>query len=206
MKIGPFEVKAVEAGRMRLDGGAMFGSVPRAIWERDHPADDRHRIELSCRIMVLESADRTLIVDTGMGDKWEEKERRIYGVPDDYPPITRALEEQGIDPERVTDVVLTHLHFDHAGGVTIKDRDGRIRPAFPGARHWLQRANLENAQRPNVREKASYRRENFDALKKVELRLLDGVAELAIRACTSSPATVTRGVCSSSRSRMPRPG
>ncbi len=174
MKIGSFKLTAIEAGKMKLDGGAMFGSVPKALWEKQHPADQSNCIQLSCRILLIESNERLFLVDSGMGDKWNEKERRIFGIASDYPPLATALKRAGIAEETITDVIITHLHFDHAGGLTTKTPEGVVGPSFPNATHWLQKRNWDNALTPNSRERASYRRENIDALKNVDLRLLDG--------------------------------
>lgn len=178
MKIGPWALRSVEAGRMKLDGGAMFGTVPKAIWNREHPADPENRIVLACRLLFADDGEHRVLVDTGMGDKWSEKEREIYGVAPDYPPLETALRRAGIDPDSVTDLVLTHLHFDHAGGATRRDESGELVAAFPKARHWVQRRNLDNARSPNPRERASYRPENFEPLLATDLRLLEGETEI----------------------------
>lgn len=178
MKVGSFELTAIEAGRMKLDGGAMFGSVPKTLWEKQHPADSTNCIELACRILVIRKDDRLFLVDSGMGDKWNEKERQIFGIAPDYPPLELALERAGFAKEEFTDIIITHLHFDHAGGLTRFDNEGQLVAAFPHATHWLQSANLLNAQNPNPREKASYRAENFEPLLALDLRLLDGNTEI----------------------------
>ncbi len=178
MKLGSFELTAVEAGRMKLDGGAMFGSVPKALWEKQHPADSSNCIELACRVMVIKRGDRLILVDSGMGDKWNDKERKIFGIAPDYPPLELALQRAGFSHEEFTDVIITHLHFDHAGGLTRLDDGNNLQPSFPQAIHWLQSANLKNAQEPNPRERASYRSENVEPLLNLDLRLLEGDAEI----------------------------
>lgn len=179
MKFGRWEVTSVLSGFFRLDGGAMFGSVPKALWDRTNPADDRNRIDLALRCMLIRGMDRTILVDVGIGDKFSEKESSIYAVDRSRHTLQGALEAQGVPPDDVTDVVLTHLHFDHAGGVSRVDPDGNLRLAFPNARHWLQKSNLETAMRPNEREKASYLKENWAPVKEApRLSLLDGPEEI----------------------------
>ena len=165
MKAGRYRVRAVETGRFRLDGGAMFGTVPRVLWEKTNPPDEKNRIELALRSLVAEDGERRILVDAGVGTSaFGPKETEMYAVKDRGP---------GLDPASVTDVVLTHLHFDHAGGIVT---DGRL--TFPNARHWLQRRNLENARNPNDREKASYLKQTWQVLvDSGRLELLDGERE-----------------------------
>ncbi|MCB9831207.1 MAG: MBL fold metallo-hydrolase [Planctomycetes bacterium] len=178
MKIGRWKLESIEAGSLRLDGGAMFGSVPKAIWSRAHPADEDNRIELSCRLLLADDGERRVLVDTGMGDKWDPKGASIYGLAEGHVGLRERLGAVGVDPDSISDVVLTHLHFDHAGGVSHRDQDGQLRPSFPRARHWLQHRNLENARHPNPRERASYLAENHEPLAAVELELLQGECEI----------------------------
>lgn len=162
MNAGRYHVRAVETGRFRLDGGAMFGTVPRALWERTNPPDARNRIELALRSLLAEDGERRILIDAGIGrSTFEAKETEIYAVED---------RKTGLDPETVTDVVLTHLHFDHAGGVVTGEG-----LTFPRARHWLQKRNWENALKPNDREKASYLRRTWQVLEDSgKLELVDG--------------------------------
>lgn len=179
MKAGPWETRALSTGRFRLDGGAMFGNVPRALWQREHSADDAHRIELELRVVLLEGDGRKVLVDTGSGNLWSEKEQGLYDV--DTPPVpgvVGALRAAGVAPESITDVVLTHLHFDHAGGVTCRGADGAPTPTFPRARHHLQRTNLDTARDPNERERKSYLRRHWEPLLELDLVLHDGAAEI----------------------------
>ncbi len=166
MKAGRYHVRAVETGRFRLDGGAMFGTVPRVLWEKTNPPDDRNRIEMALRSLLAEGEGRRILVDAGVGrSTFGPKETEMYAVRD---------AGTGLDPDAVTDVVLTHLHFDHAGGIVT---DGRL--TFPKARHWLQRRNLENAKAPNEREKASYLKRTWEVLEASgRLALVDGAAEI----------------------------
>ena len=162
MQIGPYRVRTLMTGRFGLDGGAMFGVVPRVLWERHIPADDKHRIPLALRSLVLESEDRTILVDTGIGStKWSAKEQSIYAIDHSEHELVAGLAELGLAPEQVTDVLLTHLHFDHAGGATIQGEDGELRPTFPNATYHLQSSNLAWAQQPTEKDQASYLERDF---------------------------------------------
>src|SRR5262245_59738056 len=140
----------------------MFGSVPKTIWSRTHPADDRNRITLAMRCLLIEGEGRRILVDDGAGDKLAAKWTDIYGL-DGGGSLERSLAALSLGVEDVTDVVLTHLHFDHAGGST-RQQGGLVVPRLPRAHYYVQRRNWENAQRPNPRERASYMAENFAPL------------------------------------------
>ncbi len=163
LSIGDWKVHPLETGFLWLDGGAMFGSVPRPLWSRHHPPDERNRIRLATRCLLLEGRGRRVMVDDGVGDKFPPKLADIYRVEHQEQSLERSLGALGLSVADVTDVVLTHLHFDHAGGSTVRIGD-RLRPRFPRARYYVQRRNLENARRPNPRERASYLEENFEPL------------------------------------------
>lgn len=179
MRFGRWEVSSLLTGFFRLDGGAMFGSVPKVLWERTNPADQKNRIDLALRCMLIRGEGRTILVDVGIGGKFSEKESSIYAVDHGRHSLAGALAARGVGPDDVTDVILTHLHFDHAGGVSTRDADGNLHLTFPNARHWLQQANLDTAIHPNEREKASYLRENWAPVKEApRLELLDGPAEI----------------------------
>jgi len=162
LKIGPWTLHTLETGHLWLDGGSMFGSVPKPLWSREHPADERNRIRLAMRCLLLDDGERRLLVDVGIGDKFTPKLIDIYRVEQER-TLAGALAEAGYGPGDITDVVLTHLHFDHAAGATRRDGD-RLVPALPRARYHVRRANLDNARSPNPREKASYMSENFEPL------------------------------------------
>ena len=178
VKLGPYTLDSLETGRFALDGGAMFGSVPKALWSRTHPADERNRIEMALRCLLIRGEGRTILVDTGIGHKWTGKEEEIYAIDHRERTLDRALGDKGVTPDDVTDLIITHLHFDHAGGATT--REGKaLRPTFPNARVHLQEANLKTARRPNLRERRSYLPENFEPLHAADcLQLYRGEAEI----------------------------
>jgi glyoxylase-like metal-dependent hydrolase (beta-lactamase superfamily II) len=176
LDLGSWRLDTLEAGFLWLDGGSMFGSVPKPLWSRTNPPDDRNRIRLAMRCLLLRGHGRTVLVDVGLGDKFPEKLRDIYRVEPD-PSLTASLAALGVAPGDVTDVILTHLHFDHAGGATVRTPEG-LRPSLPNARWHVQRRNWENAQAPNPRERASYMPENHVPLAEAGvLTLWEGEAE-----------------------------
>jgi glyoxylase-like metal-dependent hydrolase (beta-lactamase superfamily II) len=173
MRFRGFDVEAVLFGTFRLDGGAMFGSVPKNIWAKRIAADDENCIPMAARGLLIRRAKRTILVDLGMGDKWAPKQRQIFAIKNTPPS------DLGFSPETVTDVILTHLHFDHAGGISRFTADGKtLELVYPQATVWLQRANYENARQPNRRERASYLPENVFVLEKAKLNLLEGDGEI----------------------------
>jgi glyoxylase-like metal-dependent hydrolase (beta-lactamase superfamily II) len=170
LSLGPWTIRTLETGFLWLDGGSMFGSVPKPLWSRTNPPDERNRIRLAMRCLLLEGEGRRILVDDGIGDKFPPKLVDIYRVEHDAHTLERALAALDLTVEDVTDVILTHLHFDHAGGST-RRAGGRLVPRLPRARYHVQRRNLENARQPNPRERASYLPENFEPL--VEAGALD---------------------------------
>jgi glyoxylase-like metal-dependent hydrolase (beta-lactamase superfamily II) len=184
--LGALRLHALEAGLQRLDGGAMFGVVPKPLWERRIPADERNRIPLALRCLLVETPDELVLIETGLGAKEDEKFRSIYGVETEAPPGSRlpdrlheALRRAGFAADDVGVVVNTHLHFDHAGGNTWRDAEGALRLAFPRARYYVQRGEWEWAHATNERTAASYLAHNFDPVEAAgRLRLLEGEAEI----------------------------
>ena len=138
VSIGDMRLTFVSGGRLRIDGGNMFGVVPRVLWERESPPDDQHRIRLDTNCVLVQTADSLGMIDTGYGGNRTTKFRERYALENDA-PLERNLAAVGVAPDEIDWVVLTHLHFDHAGGVTHRDADGRLRPVFPRARHVVQR-------------------------------------------------------------------
>jgi glyoxylase-like metal-dependent hydrolase (beta-lactamase superfamily II) len=153
MKIQGYDIFPLICEHFWLDGGAMFGTVPKVMWERKHPSDDKNRIELVTRSILIIGHGRIIVVDTGIGEVWDEKFKSIYKVSDWQ--LLRELKKHGVEPEQVTDVVITHLHFDHIGGA-IQKHGQQIRLTFPNADHHIQKTNYDLAMNPNPREKASY--------------------------------------------------
>ncbi len=177
-KVGRLTCHALEAGRQRLDGGAMFGVVPKPLWQRRIPADDRNRIPLALRCLLVEHDDGLALVDTGLGNKEDAKFKDIYGVVNEgkggRTGLEDALAELGHAPEDVRWVINTHLHFDHAGGNTYREAGGAVRLAFPRATYVVQKGELEFARHTNERTAASYLPPNFEP---VTFTLVSGEAD-----------------------------
>ncbi len=180
LRVGRFCIDVVETGRFGLDGGAMFGVVPKPLWERAyHPADAANRIPMAARALLIRWDSRIVLVDTGNGTKMSEKDRQIYALDTSVFSLTGSLQQLGVRPEEVTDVILTHLHFDHAGGGTRLDERGELVPSFPNARYYVQRDQLLWARRPTEKDRASFRAEDFEPLAAAGLlEALDGEGEL----------------------------
>lgn len=180
-EVGSIRIHGIEAGIQQLDGGAMFGVVPKPLWEKRIPADARNRIPLALRCLLVEAPNALVLIDTGIGNKDGEKFRDIYGVSNEGEPtrLEDGIRHAGFDPADVDIVLNTHLHFDHAGGDTVRDADGEVRAAFPNARYVVQRGELHFARSPNERIQASYISENFDAVTAAGLwDLVEGDAEV----------------------------
>lgn len=178
MKIGSYEVFAVEVGRFLLDGGAMFGVVPKVLWSKTNPADDRNRITLMMRLLLIIGDGRTILVDAGAGTKLSRKLREIYGIEYGQDTLVSSLRQYNVGTGDITDVIITHLHFDHTGGATTLE-NGIVKPTFPNATYYVQRQQFEWALNPSERDKASYFRDNFLPLQEAkQLRILEGDCEL----------------------------
>lgn len=177
-RIGPYTLHVIETGRFGLDGGAMFGIIPKPLWERRIPADARNRIPLHMRCLLLEGADRLILVDTGLGDKYDARFQEIYAVDHATHELHASLKQAGFCAADVTDVILTHLHFDHAGGGT-RRRGDRIVPTFENATYHVQGRHWAWAVAPNPRERGSFLKENIEPLAASgQLHLVDGDIEL----------------------------
>lgn len=163
MRLGDLTVRIVRDGGFRLDGGAMFGVVPKTLWQRVKPADERNRIRMATNCLLVEAGDELVLVDTGIGDKGDAKFRDLFGLEEGARRLPEAIRDAGHRPEEITQVVLTHLHFDHCGWNTVYDGD-RLVPTFPNARYWIERREAEHAREPNERDRASYDSRNFEPL------------------------------------------
>ncbi len=158
MKIGKYELKPVVTGNISLDGGAMFGVVPKALWERSNPADDKNRINLSTRLLLLKSDSKNILIDTGIGESWDEKFSKIYNVRNNN--LHAELAVHSITPDDITDVIITHLHFDHTGGSVVIEGD-KILPAYPNATYHVQEEQYKWAIDASEKDKASYIHDRF---------------------------------------------
>ncbi|MGI8548335.1 MAG: MBL fold metallo-hydrolase, partial [Gemmatimonadaceae bacterium] len=181
--IGSLRVHAIQAGGQRLDGGAMFGVVPKPLWERRIGADERNRIPLGMRCLLIEHPSGLVLIDTGAGNKENAKFVDIYGLENTGANGRTALEDGlaqiGVAPDDVDIVINTHLHFDHAGGNTFVDESGAVAVSFPKARHFVQRGEYEYATHTNERTGASYFERNYvPTMQSGQLELIEGNREI----------------------------
>jgi glyoxylase-like metal-dependent hydrolase (beta-lactamase superfamily II) len=175
----------LSAGALRLDGGAMFGAVPRTLWAEKAPPDSRNRIRLAMRPLLVRGV-RTMLIDAGVGTKDDAKFADIYGL-EAVSSLDASLAAAGVAADDIDIVLATHLHFDHAGGFTVRQRDGAVRPRFPRARYVVRRGEWKDATRPHERNRASYLPDNFKPLEEA------GVLELVDQDQTIMPGVrVTR--------------
>ena len=163
-----FKIYSLEAGRFMLDGGAMFGVVPKTLWSRSLPADDKNRIPMAMRCMLIKSkkTGKIYLVDNGSGDKFNEKMNNIYSLDYVHSNLPDSLAQVQVKPEEITDLIFTHLHFDHCGGTTQYDKNGNLIEVFPNANYHVNERHWETAINPNQREKASFFAENIKPIEK----------------------------------------
>ena len=161
MKLGQLEFHVLVDGHLGLDGGAMFGVIPKPMWEKKIPADASNRITLAMNCLLIRAGGKTILVETGAGDKWDAKRRDIFAL--DGPHLTKRLLDYGVHPQEIDIVINTHLHFDHCGGNTRVEKD-KVIAAFPHARYVVQRGEFEHAKNPTERDRASYMLENYAPL------------------------------------------
>jgi glyoxylase-like metal-dependent hydrolase (beta-lactamase superfamily II) len=179
MRFGDYRVEIVPDTEFRLDGGAMFGVVPRTLWSKVCPPDEHNRVRLNMNCLFIETGTERILVETGIGDKWSPRQAAIYGITRERPLRESVQAIAGVEPEGITIVVNTHLHFDHAGGNTMQDERGRVVPTFPNARYFVSRAEYEHAEAPLERDRASYLPENWRALRESgQLELKDADYEV----------------------------
>ena len=155
MQIGKYKLTAIETGTFALDGGAMFGIIPKALWERSNPADEKNRITLGGRCLLLQSEKRNILIDTGIGNGWDEKFSKIYSLDFSNSFLAKSLKNAGLKREDITDVILTHLHFDHTGGAVLFN-NGKPEPAFPKAQYYIQQKHFDWAKNPSFKDSGSF--------------------------------------------------
>lgn len=177
MKFGDFNLAIIRECSFKLDGGAMFGVVPKTLWNKVSPADADNRIELMCNLLLIDTGKHKVLVETGMGDRWSEKEAQRY----DLKPLVNSahvLAGLGITNDEIDAVIISHLHFDHAGGAC-RLVDGKVVPTFPKAKYYVQKGEWEFAYNANARAKASYRHDDYWPIKEHgQLVLIDGDTEV----------------------------
>jgi glyoxylase-like metal-dependent hydrolase (beta-lactamase superfamily II) len=172
--LGELEITLVRDGTFGLDGGAMFGVVPKPLWEKQKPADEQNRITMVTNCLLVRRGDDLVLVDTAVGGKGDEKFRAIFDVAEDRVSLPEEVRRAGYEPGDVTHVLLSHLHFDHCGWST-REQGGRWVPTFPNARYWIDRGELEHAHNPNPRDRASYDPRNWEPLTEAGVvELFDG--------------------------------
>ena len=175
MQIGDYAVEVIQDAEFRLDGGAMFGVVPRQLWSQVCPPDDENRIRMNMNCVFIDTGAEKILIETGIGDKWPEKHASRYAIDRSRPLAETLKAKTGVSAEDITIVVNTHLHFDHSGGNTKLNQAGEVVPTFPNARYLVSRAELDHAEHPTERDRASYLPENWRAL--VESGQLEGTDE-----------------------------
>jgi glyoxylase-like metal-dependent hydrolase (beta-lactamase superfamily II) len=183
-QLGRWRIHAIQAGGQRLDGGAMFGVVPKTLWERRIPADERNRIQLGMRCLLIEHEMGLVLIDTGAGNKEADKFYEIYGIENTGAPgptqLEDGLRQLGVAPDDIVLVINSHLHFDHAGGNTTRDANGSVRPSFRNARYVVQAGEYQYATHTNERTAGSYFPHNFVPLHEAGLfDFVDGEREIA---------------------------
>ncbi|MBA7527495.1 putative quorum-quenching lactonase YtnP [subsurface metagenome] len=177
VKLGQFELSIISDGRFWLDGGTMFGVVPKVMWNKLIPVDELNRVELSLNCLLIETPEGNVLIDTGINDKLKDRFKEIYKMDRDI-TFVESLNRMGFKPENIDFVINTHLHFDHCGGNTIK-KDGKLIPTFPNAKYIVQKQEWSDATDSNERTKASYLEENFMPVKESgQLMLVDGNYEV----------------------------
>ncbi len=178
MHLGDIRVRFLDGGRLSLDGGAMFGIIPKPLWQRTVRCDERNRISLGTTCLLVETAGRRIIIESGIGSKYDAKDRDIFELSSQC--LVDSLGAVGVEQESVDTVILTHLHFDHAGGITSAGADGVVRPTFPRAKVFVQRGEWDDAVSGYCVMTGTYRRENLEPLERDgRLVLLGGDGEIA---------------------------
>lgn len=198
MKFGDYQIEIVPDTEFRLDGGAMFGVVPRVLWEKNCPPDELNRIKMNMNCLFIETPEDRILIETGIGEKWTKREIEIHGIFRKNPFSQTLFEKTGYRPKDISIVVNTHLHFDHAGGNTILDVDGQAIPQFPNARYFVSGSELEHAKDPHERDRASYLPANWRPLEKSgqlviqpdDYEVVDGLTMQTVRGHSETMQTV----------------
>lgn len=179
MQFGDFTIEMLETGSFGLDGGAMFGVIPKNLWSKAYdPGDEENRIPMTARSLLVRTGERNILVDTGNGSKWTDKLARIYKIDQSQHTLEQSLGRFGLSCDDITDVILTHLHFDHAGGATRLENNSIV-PTFPKAQYYVQQYHYSWAQSPTEKDRASFIPDNFEPLvADGMLELIDGEGEL----------------------------
>ena len=175
MQIGDYKLYSVQTGLFKLDGGAMFGVVPKNLWQKTNPADEQNRIEMCTRALLLDNGKKKILIDTGIGYKLADKVNQIYDVDYSHFTLENGLEKIGLTMNDITDVILTHLHFDHAGGSTYYDDERNLKLSFSNAEYCVQKKQYEWALNPTDRDRASFFPVNYKPLEEHKvLKMVDG--------------------------------
>jgi glyoxylase-like metal-dependent hydrolase (beta-lactamase superfamily II) len=180
MQFGDYRVEIVPDTEFRLDGGAMFGVVPRTLWSKVCPPDDQNRIRMNMNCVFIETGDERILIETGIGEKWSAKHLEMFGITRER-TLATSLRSVGVEPDSISIVINTHLHFDHAGGNTTLNEGGQAVPAFPNARYFVSKSEVEHAEAPNERDRASYLPDNWRPL------IASGQLELKEAECEVTP-------------------
>jgi glyoxylase-like metal-dependent hydrolase (beta-lactamase superfamily II) len=198
MQFGDHRIEIIPDTEFWLDGGAMFGIVPRVLWETVSPPDERNRVRLNMNCLFIETPTERILVETGIGEKWTPKEAEMYRIRRERPFAESLLAITGCSPSDISLVINTHLHFDHAGGNTIIDGRGTVVPQFPNARYFVSENEFAHSQHPHERDRASYREENWKAveasgqldLKPAEYEAVEGLYVEQVRGHSETMQTI----------------
>ncbi|MBT3479143.1 MAG: MBL fold metallo-hydrolase [Candidatus Marinimicrobia bacterium] len=174
MNIGGYDLYSIETSVFALDGGAMFGIIPKPLWEKEAPADDQNRITMVTRSLLLVGHGRKIIVDTGNGNKWQDKFKAIYNIDTETVNLNSSLAKHNFTANEITDVFCTHMHFDHIGGNT-KFVNGKLEPVFPNATYWMQNENWDLANSPSEKDQGSFMEADWSVLaENGMIKIVDG--------------------------------
>ncbi|HYS01301.1 MAG TPA: MBL fold metallo-hydrolase [Candidatus Eisenbacteria bacterium] len=178
-KLGRFQLQRLSDGQFRMDGGAVFGVVPKVLWEKVKTPDARNRVTLATNCLLVRTPEANILIEAGVGPKLSDKERDIYGY-EPSPGLLAALAEVGLRSEDIDLVIMSHLHFDHCGALVAPGRDGELTPLFPRAKHVVQARELQAWRQPDPRSKPSYKPENLGVLEESNrLLVVDGDVAVA---------------------------